>query len=141
MIATNRGRRGSLAKPIEDPPFTLPMSEVRLWKCDLTANALTSVKEALEAANIPISMGEKVIVTYRLYQRVSDEEGEDEFIERSILLGKISTEPERCWIIGGEGGCFVTTSEMESLITKLHDGSIKLRQTVTFEVTNIIVYF
>ena len=104
------------------------MSEARLWPCELTAGALAAVKEALEAANAAVGSGANVEVTYRLYQRA---EG-----GKPILLGRMPDEPRRCYVSaeGEDGGYFILSSEVEALITKLHGGTMKLRQTLSYEV-------
>lgn len=97
----------------------------------MATSVLTRIKDILTAGNIPTQLGERVIYTFRLYQRGE----EDTANTQTIIVARSSDYDEICWVGGmNEAKVYKVSGETELIISKLYDGAFKVRQTVTFEV-------
>lgn len=112
---------------------------VLLWRCTLTASALNRVKRALQLYHLPIHEASVEVFTVRLYARAAAEDGgEGETLDsRGIVFAHSLTEPERCMIQDYKASGperYIVSAEMETLLARVHGGTLRLRQEIVFNV-------
>lgn len=117
-----------------------------LWRCELSTSTLMRLKQALQIYHIHFADSPAETFTVKLFtQATASDEGKDNDKEEAndttktlaILIANASSEPEKCIIqdySAQRKGHFVATVDMEGLLTRLHGGVLKLRQTVAFNV-------
>ena len=116
--------------------------EVLFWKSDLALAVLSRAKDALISWGMSFEEKRQENLTFRFLQKTTCDDLEDLVLSPtsstiSIIIGETSRTNDVRRILTNNGYLLESSSEIELILSKTHEGSVRTRQTVIINVTRL----
>ena len=115
--------------------------EVLFCKSDLTLAVLSRAKDALISGGMSFERKIQERLTFRFLQQTTSDDLDDLILSNSpatsTIIGETSRSNDVRSIFTSSGDLLKSSSEIEFILNRIHEGSVRTRQTVVINVTRL----